>query len=253
MKNFSTSGCQRVAVPLLPGLPECIAKRPNGSESRPVEAACQKRQKRGKPKGTASKKGGYVGARGSRDERTTPHAQPRLRSDVSDHEHRAGTQLEGCSRAATTADRENPPSHPRTRKAAHTSLHQHGSATDSMGAARQAAGCVFTGIAGDVYNSAAQFGSQPVAGIAADGESATGHSFARMSADRSVNDQLTPFHAGGQSVHSREVATAFNTAIIGRSPHRADLAERAGPLVRPDLHSGDLCHGAAGQTVGGDP
>ncbi len=249
MKNLTASARQGISMPLLPRPPECITQSTDCPKAGLPQPGRQKGHKRGQPEGPTAEEGWHRGLGGGCNQRATPHPEPRLRTDLSDHEHRPSPQFEGSCRAAPATNGKNTPPHTCPGEAAHMPLDQDHAPAKAVLAAGQGGRGVVTSAAGDEHCAAAQLSSEPVAGIAADAEPSSGHFLSGMATGRVSDHHLAPLHAGGQPVHPREVTAALDATVVGCAPHGTHVTKRAGPFVSQNVPVSNLGRGQPGQSV----
>jgi hypothetical protein len=90
---------------------------------------------------------------------------------------------------------------------------------------------VVAGVALHEHLASCHPGGQPVAGFTGDGDPASRHRLARVTADAAMHRDLAPLHTRAEPMHAREVTDALDSGIGGIAMNREQVAEWAGSAV----------------------
>ena len=225
-------------MPLLPGATP-VAGGGSG-EAHARQLLGQQRQKRRRPDSAPAKGWREPGCNVLRvsypeqNYRATPHAQPRKFSGLARDQHRAGKHFEAGGLTAVAPHDEYASPHPAAGQTTDRAADGDAAAGHSSPLTRKGGCRVVARIAANLDTAAGHAAGQPVTGISADNQAASGHALTRMPADIAMNHHLTPAQPCAEMVHPREVAVTVQHPISCAAAYAEAVGQAGWPTIAAD-------------------
>ena len=219
-QDLATTKLGAVAGPARPGAVEQLVRDRQSQLADPAQLHPQSRWAIARGEGIA----GQRVDRGRRDEGSALVAEPGLRADPAQRDHRARQHPQSGAGPGPAADGDQSAPHPGARLLARVTANHdlatgHADADPRVGAAQPGAR-----IARDPHQPAGQFGARPGSGVAAHLELAAAHARADVVAAGSLHDHAAAGHAGADPIHPPQVADD-RRLIVAAAGHLEQIAD----------------------------